>query len=655
MTFHRLKSSLRSSTARLLCLAGLLMPVAVAAQQPEGYSQLDVRPPSAAADLNVHLARLARNPRDVSALIGAGEAALALNDPRAATGFFARADEIQSGNGRIKAGLGRAMLQLQNPQEALRLFDQATRLGQPNRAFLSDRGLARDLTGDQAGAQQDYQAALRADPNDAEALRRYAVSLGISGQLDAAEKAIEPLLHKGDRAAWRNRAFVYAMNGRQTQARDITQKVMPRPLAEQIQPYMDRMPGLTGAQRAAAVHFGTFPSNIRLATAPPAAPVAPAPATAAPVPQPARSARQSRADRQPAGEGAATARPPRTAIALGSATAPPQPAAPDSDSAATRASVRANPRIGERIGDTPVQIAQKEADAARERDRQAKAAAATAATGQIAQMPSSAPAAAPAPQPQPRPAQGAVAGPAPSGTNAPVQGPPAPNTPAFSAPAQPAPIQPAPVPSSPPASAPVQGPPADSGVPAPAAQPQIVQPPATQPPPTPSPQATRSLADIIRELDVPESERQSTVAAVDLTKVAALQEQKRAAKIAAADKAKRAAAAKLKAEADAQAKAEAAEKARLAKNPARAWVQVATGQSTSALGFTLRALRKKHDSLAARDAWTAAWGRTNRLVVGPFTTFAKARAFEAELKKAGADVFAWQSDAGEEVTRLPGK
>ena len=45
------------------------------------FAQVDqsqlVRPPDA-ADLNSYLARLSTNPRDVAALIGAGEAALAL-------------------------------------------------------------------------------------------------------------------------------------------------------------------------------------------------------------------------------------------------------------------------------------------------------------------------------------------------------------------------------------------------------------------------------------------------------------------------------------------------------------------------------------------------------------------------------------------------
>lgn len=191
-------------------------------------------------------------------------------------------------------------------------------------------------------------------------------------------------------------------------------------------------------------------------------------------------------------------------------------------------------------------------------------------------------------------------------------------------------------------------------------------PPATAPQPQIDPAVTRSLADIIHAIDVPESERQSSVVAVDLSEIAQMQAARRAeretAAAVAAEKAKKAAAAKAKAEADAKAKqlAEekkkaAEEKARLAANPSRNWLQVGTGANKGALAFTMKGLRKKYDSLEPQDAWVAGWGRTNRLLVGPFSSFARAKALADKLKSAGADVFAWKSDAGEVVEQLPAK
>lgn len=544
-----------------------------------GFSQLDVRPPDAASSLNASLTRLGQNPRDVSALIGAGEAALDLDDPRAATGFFARADEIESGNGRIKAGLGRAMLQLQNPSEAMRLFDQAERLRYPIDSYVGDRALARDLSGDQVRAQQDYQIALRAKPNDPELLRRYAVSLGISGQVEASEKLIAPLLYKNDRAAWRNRAFVLAMNGREADARNITQKVMPKPLADAIEPYMTRMAALTPAQRAAAVHFGNFPSTagVRMAanTAAPPRAVAPAPT---PTPTPSQAQQSPRLNRA-AARLQAEVQPQSLKSPVRSATLPaPAPSA----TTVQRAPTVATP------DSAPARIASGAPSAT------------------IVQTPQAV-----IRQPATPQVQGPV-DPAPSGQTVMAQ--------ATTARANESGVAPSPLP---------------------AAQ--------------PDPVATRTLADIIRELDVPDAEKAVSPQAVDLAEILAIQEEKRAAARTSADKAKREAATRAKAEADAKAKALAAEKAKLARNPSRNWVQIGTGQSISALGFTLRGLRKKYDSIAAKDAYTAAWGRTNRLVVGPFPSFEKAKAFEGTLKKAGADAFAWRSDAGEEVSSIAAK
>lgn len=174
-------------------------------------------------------------------------------------------------------------------------------------------------------------------------------------------------------------------------------------------------------------------------------------------------------------------------------------------------------------------------------------------------------------------------------------------------------------------------------------------------PPQPDPAATRTLADIIRAIDVPEAERQARVAAVDLEEIAALQAARRAERQAAAEKVKKAALAKAKAEADAKAKKEAEEKKKLADNPSRNWLQIGIGANKSSLAFTLNALRKKYDSLSAQDGWSASWGQTNRLLVGPFPNFARAKALEDKIKAAGGDAFAWKSSAGEVVERLGGQ
>jgi len=642
--------------SHLWILGSLLLATAAQAQT----DQADLVRPSGAADLNNNLAKLATNPRDFNALVGAGEAALELDDARAAAGFFARADAIQPNNGRTKAGLGRVMLKMQNPAEALRLFDQATRAGYPEATIQGDRGLARDMTGDQAGAQRDYHAALQRTPDDAELVRRYAASLGISGQVDAADKVLQPLLYKSDRAAWRYNAFILAMNNRQAEAKKVVDQTMPAQLASAITPYMQKMPYLTAAQKAAAVHFGHFPQVVATSITP-IVPTPPAPGVqlasrdAAPA---AASTAPAQGDRRTTRNGSGRQRGTSLARAPLGTPAASQPAPTQSR---TQVAAQATQPAASTPTPAPATVQPLPADT---RGRQPV----------VQPMPSQS---ARAEMVQPVPGQAATQTPAPTPTPSPspvrsasadVQGPPAPGLDALDGGA-PRSTAPAPTTGQPSAASQLNSsalaqassvtPPAPQGTP-PAPTPSApvatqFTPPADSAAPQPAPEATRSLADIIHAIDVPDSERRSNVVAVDLAEVEKLQAARRAAaRQAEADKAKKAAAAKAKAEADAKAKKEAEEKKRLAANPARNWVQIGTGQK-SALAFTFKRLQGKYDAVAPQDGWSASWGQTSRLLIGPFASFTRAKAVEADLKKAGADAFAWQSDAGEVVEKLGSK
>ncbi|WP_446653561.1 SPOR domain-containing protein [Blastomonas sp.] len=251
--------------ATLLCAVASvsLAPAQAQEEGPEapetGYSSLDVAQPKGTRELQNALQRLALYPGDIDALIDAGNAALLLQDPQAAIGFFARADEMSPGNGRVKAGLGSALLLNENPYEALRLFDEAKKLGVPDTVYAADRGLAYDLVGNSNAAQDDYELALRRGADD-ETIRRYALSLGISGDRAAAEAQLDPLLRKRDAAAWRTRAFVLAISGDPEGAIAIADATMPKRMAASIQPFFRFMGRLTPAQQAAAAHFGHFPA-----------------------------------------------------------------------------------------------------------------------------------------------------------------------------------------------------------------------------------------------------------------------------------------------------------------------------------------------------------------------------------------------------------
>lgn len=645
--------------SHLWILGSLLLATAAQAQT----DQADLVRPSGAADLNNNLAKLATNPRDFNALVGAGEAALELDDARAAAGFFARADAIQPNNGRTKAGLGRVMLKMQNPAEALRLFDQATRAGYPEATIQGDRGLARDMTGDQAGAQRDYHAALLRTPDDAELVRRYAASLGISGQVDAADKVLQPLLYKSDRAAWRYNAFILAMNNRQAEAKKVVDQTMPAQLASAITPYMQKMPYLTAAQKAAAVHFGHFPQVVATSITP-IVPTPPAPgvqlASRDAAPAAAASTAPAQGDRRTTRNGSGRQRGTSLARAPLGTPAASQPAPTQSR---TQVAAQATQPAASTPTPAPATVQPLPADTRGRQPVVQPTPSQSARSEMVQPVPGQATTQTPAPAPTPAPTPAPV-----RSASADVQGPPAPGLDALDGGA-PRSTAPAPTTGQPSAASQLNSsalaqassvtPPAPQGTP-PAPTPSApvatqFTPPADSAAPQPAPEATRSLADIIHAIDVPDSERRSNVVAVDLAEVEKLQAARRAAaRQAEADKAKKAAAAKAKAEADAKAKKEAEEKKRLAANPARNWVQIGTGQK-SALAFTFKRLQGKYDAVAPQDGWSASWGQTSRLLIGPFASFTRAKAVEADLKKAGADAFAWQSDAGEVVEKLGSK
>lgn len=211
------------------------------------------------AALARHVRVLAGSPRNYDALVGAGRAALELGDPQAAAGFFGRAEEVHSASWVPKVGQGAALVQLLDPQAALSAFEAAQRLGASQMSVALDRGLAFDLLGDQARAQSDYRVAM-GGPEQVEARRRMALSLGISGKKAEALSTLDPLLARRDPAATRIRALVLALNGDTEGARAAVNAAMPG-IAASMEPFLRRLASLRPAEKAAAVHMGHLPGS----------------------------------------------------------------------------------------------------------------------------------------------------------------------------------------------------------------------------------------------------------------------------------------------------------------------------------------------------------------------------------------------------------
>ena len=211
------------------------------------------------------LGRLARNPTDIGALLDAGEAALELNDVDAAIGFFGRAKDLAPDNSRIKLGMARAYTRSRRPVEALRLFAEAEQGGVALARMAEDRGLAFDLVGDAASAQQLYRLALANGAGD-EITRRLALSQAIAGDRSGFEATLLPLLQQRDVSAFRTRAFGLAILGDARAAKDIANTMLPAGMGARMAAYFDYMPRLTKAQQAAAANLGIFPRTASIGT-----------------------------------------------------------------------------------------------------------------------------------------------------------------------------------------------------------------------------------------------------------------------------------------------------------------------------------------------------------------------------------------------------
>ncbi|WP_404480317.1 SPOR domain-containing protein [Novosphingobium sp. BL-52-GroH] len=623
--------------------------------------------------LNAALATIGRNPRDVAALIEAGDSARALQDYAAAIGFYRRADEASPGNARVKAGLASAFVLSGDPVSAIPLFDAADLAGATPSLISADRGLAYDLVGDNASAQRYYAMALPSLSGAAadELRTRLAVSQAIGGQGDEAYRTLLPLLNKQDKPGWRTRAFTLAIAGQTAEAVDVAQKILPAQLAQNIAPYLRYMPRLTRAQQAAAANLGRFPrasevgrDDARIAA------YAPPRASAAgngliPKGEPFGTGGTKLAKAGAAKPGRAVKTPPyaRPAKADGA-----QPSLATSRTTTLAAA-------------DPDRVAPPEVNPTIERDTGELPPIGSANGGSRVELPSAvaaprpvlAPDSGPVQAPAPVPARVAQASPSPV-SKAPVAKAPAPGfdlarmsatqpSPSAPVPPSPAPLTPSPAPAAPsPATAAVAAPRvaapaqpsladifADLGKPTAAAVPVpgAVDIRMITPAPPPSRVPPKSELAKPEPLKVAEAEPADGKANVD-PKAATTRTKDAKAKDA------KTKAAEAKAAADAKAKAK---KPAPPAHPSRIWVQVGVGRDKAAIAFDWRRYNREAPALfKGRQPYVSEMGRTNRVLIGPFATQKAASAFLADARKQGfSDALPWTSPAGQVVDALSAK
>lgn len=637
-----------------LPLAGLAAPTSYVAAQSSGAGS--------SADLQNALRRIARNSNDSSALADAGLAALKLGDTRAAIGFLAKADQVYSKSGRVKAGLARAILIEGNPFGALRYFDQAIQNGVSLSAIAQDRGLAYDLIGRNADAQKDYELALRNGDND-ELRSRYAISLGISGNMVKADEVLNPLLQKSSRDAWRNRAFLLAMNDRKKDANEIARQTMERRMANAIKPFFDRMPKLTPAQKAAAVHFGHFPASENIGV------------DVASVQYAANSAVRggdgADAGLIPLGEPlGSTVKKPRVLAMPDTSTRRRPGRASKSDRSSSKKPVEivvldeknlsnssgrtkkgtrrvaANSREGRRLLRQAAKDGSSEAQAYLSNLENKKKPVQTAKLEPPKQQFAAVNATAKASKPV---------------STISVSTPKKQVTPGFTALTKNTDLVSSSVkrkvavgnvrpPKQERAASIVANPVSKTKKSEPKQLASTVKTPvqlvnfdlaetgrAVGGRPVQIAQADverKPLSDIMKNISIPDAEKKADVVPVDLDTIEP---------------------AKKKPVVKAEPKPEPKKvEPKKELHPKRYWVQLATGSNVSALKYDFRRMKKKNTSLFSNmEGWTSPWGKTKRMVIGPFTDLSSAKKFDSAFRKNGGDSFAWVSAKGTKVNKLP--
>jgi len=537
----------------LLCGASAVLPLPASAQPV-----VQPLPDPAVLRRNEALRALAQDPRSIHALVDAGQASLALDDIDSALGFFNRAEAVDPADGRVKAGLASVMVRQGQPLEALRLFSEAERAGEAMLLHAADRGLAYDLIGDNARAQEQYAASLSFAPDPA-VVRRMALSQAISGNPQGSEVTLLPLLQRSDLAAYRTRAFALAIVGRSDEAVSIAETLLPERLSSRMAPYLRYMPRLTRAQQAAAANLGVFPPAAQIGRDDPAL-AAYAGQIGVPQAAPQVAARSADARLVPSGEplGRSEDRriPRREDVAAQQASPPPQPVI-----------AQASP--------PPVVAAQ-----------------------------------APAPQPQAAPPRVVQALPQPVPAQAePALSPQLAQVTVSQSLPPPGEIGPGPVPSGWSSSE------AENEVPEPS-----ISIAAQEPPPPP-----QDFGQVFSDFSLPNTRSAPAEGAVDITQITPKREPPKPPPA----------------------------PPKPPPVPSRQWVQVATGRDTGALAFDWRRIRREAGGLLDRsNPHVAAWGQTNRLVVGPFASVKEANDMVAKLKEKNVDSFRFTSAQGEDVKRL---
>ena len=142
---------------------------------------------SGAPDMALRVAQLVldRQPNNVDAIVAKGDALYAMSVPDQARDAYRSAVALDANNVAAQIGLGRTLVRA-DPQGAENHFLAALARQPDSVVALNNLGIARDLQGRHAEAQQAYRKALAIAPEMADVKTNLGLSLALAGQANQA-------------------------------------------------------------------------------------------------------------------------------------------------------------------------------------------------------------------------------------------------------------------------------------------------------------------------------------------------------------------------------------------------------------------------------------------------------------------------------------
>jgi Flp pilus assembly protein TadD len=222
-----------------------------------------LRAGSAQMALQVAQGILSRVPNNVPALLVQGDAQTLLGRSDDAAASFIQALKLEPTSVHAKIGLGRVRLAT-NPAEAETLFQEVLEQEPRNANALNNLGIARDLLGRHAEAQEAYRRIPAINPDMSAAQVNLALSLAMSGDTAAALRIIEPIATAPDATSKirHDYAAVLALAGRDSDAEQILRQDMsPEDVGKAMDVYHQQRQGNQGTVPSVPVSLPAAPAR----------------------------------------------------------------------------------------------------------------------------------------------------------------------------------------------------------------------------------------------------------------------------------------------------------------------------------------------------------------------------------------------------------